>query len=130
MKNYNKLGIIKIGINPCYSSFIGNIMYDYVDPVNASIEICRRGMFKYDKKENNISKFYPILDTGTIMDTVLLRNAASDVSFLKDSSSWVDSYQKIRKSGLRYRATMDDCKRPFNDVYNLSHSNICKRVFY
>jgi hypothetical protein len=87
-----------------------------------------------DKKiqylENNISKFYPILDTGTIMDTVLLRNAASDVSFLKDSSSWVDSYQKIRKSGLRYRATMDDCKRPFNDVYNLSHSNICKRVFY
>lgn len=129
-KYCNKLGIIKIGINPCYSSFIGNIMYDYVDPVNASIEICRRGMFKYDKKENNISKFYPILDTGTIMDTVLLRNAASDVSFLKDSSSWVDSYQKIRKSGLRYRATMDDCKRPFNDVYNLSHSNICKRVFY
>jgi len=128
-KYCNKLGIIQIGINPCYSSFIGNMMYNYVDPVNASIEIGRRGIFKYYKNTKDKSHFYPILDVGTIMNTVLTLNESSDVSFLKDSSSWVDSYRKVGESGLRYRAILDDFKGNFNIVLNLSHSKIKKVIF-
>jgi hypothetical protein len=128
-KYCNKLGIIQIGINPCYSSFIGNMMYDYVDPVNASIEIGRRGIFKYYKNTKGKSHFYPILDVGTIMNTVLTLNGSSDVSFLKDSSSWVDSYRKVGESGLRYRATLEDFKGNFNVVLNLNHSKIKKLIF-
>ena len=43
-------------INPAYSSLIGNLKYDYVDEVNASIEISRRGIFQFVK-----GKFYPKL---------------------------------------------------------------------
>jgi len=42
-KRLNIYGIKLFEINPAYSSFIGNMMYDYTDPINASIEIARRG---------------------------------------------------------------------------------------
>ena len=38
-KRLNILGIRIYSVNPAYSSFIGNLMYDYTDAVNASIEI-------------------------------------------------------------------------------------------
>ena len=39
----NENGIEFVEVNPCYSSFIGNIKYKYIDAINASIEIGRRG---------------------------------------------------------------------------------------
>jgi IS605 OrfB family transposase len=42
-------GIIKIEVNPAYSSFIGNMVYDYFDPISSSLEIGRRGIVKYKK---------------------------------------------------------------------------------
>lgn len=50
----NETGIILEKINACYSSFIGNIQHGYVDATNASIEIGRRGLWKYTK-----GTFYP-----------------------------------------------------------------------
>jgi hypothetical protein len=113
-------GIQNITINPCYSSFIGNLMYNYTDAINASIEICRRGIFKYAK-----GKFYPQM-TGTMGHTMSKRNPQvdylRDVDFFKDCHSWVESYKKVRDlSGLRYRATLDDVKTPFSLVGNLKH---------
>jgi IS605 OrfB family transposase len=43
-------------VNPAYSSFIGNMIYDYTDQENASLEIARRAHFKFQK-----GKFYPSL---------------------------------------------------------------------
>jgi hypothetical protein len=46
-KYTERLGIIHLEVNPAYSSFVGNMMYECFDPVAASLEICRRGMIKY-----------------------------------------------------------------------------------
>jgi len=48
-KYCNIYGINLIEVNPAYSSFIGNLTYSYFDPLSASLEICRRGITKYDK---------------------------------------------------------------------------------
>lgn len=44
----NESGIELRKVNACYSSFIGNIRHPYVDATNASIEIGRRGLWKYN----------------------------------------------------------------------------------
>jgi IS605 OrfB family transposase len=123
-KYCNKLGIIKIEVNPCYTSFIGNMNNDYTDPINASIEIGRRGMFKYIK-----NKFYPQMDMNTIMDTMSRLNKSRDVSFLKDHSSWVELYRDVRKEGLRYRFKLEDVTTEYNLNNKLNHSMICKYAF-
>lgn len=43
----NESGMELRKVNACYSSFIGNIRHPYVDATNASIEIGRRGLWKY-----------------------------------------------------------------------------------
>ena len=49
LKYCQNIGLNLIMINPCYSSFIGNLIYDYPDPVAAAMEIGRRGIVKYIK---------------------------------------------------------------------------------
>ena len=124
-KYCNRTGIQKIEINPCYSSFIGNLTNDYVDSINASIEICRRGIFKYIK--NN---FYPRFNTGTIVDTMSRLNKLRDVSYLKDCNNWVEMYRKVRESGLRYRAIAEDSKYQSMVVNNIIHSKIAKICYF
>ena len=48
-KRCNECGIELCKINACYSSFIGNIQHNYVDATNASVEIGRRALLKFDK---------------------------------------------------------------------------------
>jgi hypothetical protein len=56
-KYTERLGIIRVEVNPAYSSFVGNMVYECFDPVAASLEICRRGMIKY--KTCLIEDWYP-----------------------------------------------------------------------
>jgi len=124
-KYCNRNGIIKIEVNPCYSSFIGNLTNSYIDSVNASIEICRRGIFKFIK--NN---FYPIIDIGTIADTMSRLNKPRDVSIIKDCNSWIEMYRKVRETGLRYRATAEDSQYQSVVVNNIIHSRIAKICYF
>ena len=48
-KRCNGYGIELRKVNACYSSFIGNIQHNYVDATNASVEIGRRALLKFDK---------------------------------------------------------------------------------
>jgi hypothetical protein len=48
-KRCNEYGIELRKVNACYSSFIGNIQHNYVDATNASVEIGRRALLKFDK---------------------------------------------------------------------------------
>lgn len=124
-KYCNRLGIDKIEINPCYSSLIGNTQYNFfIDPVNASIEIGRRGIGKFIR-----NKFYPQINADTIADTMTRLNPSGDVPYLKECNSWVEINAKIKESGLRYRTTLSDNKKPSNVVLNIIHSNIKKIVF-
>jgi IS605 OrfB family transposase len=103
-KHCNILGINLIEVNPCYTSFIGNILYTYFDPINASIEIGRRGIFKYIKN----SKFYPVI-TSTIIDTMINRfSSVGDVQFIKDCKNWVELFQQFKQTKIIYRFQLKD----------------------
>ena len=125
-KYINKLGINKIEVNPIYTSFIGNINYKYLDPTNAAIEIGRRGLFQYGG-----GAIYPEFRIDIILNTMTQRNKISfgDVSKLKAAENWVSAYKIIKKSGLRYRATKDDCTNDYQVVDNIIHSLIEKVIY-
>ena len=107
-------------MNPVYTSFIGNILYDKFDPINAAIEIGRRGMIKFIKG----NKLYPEL-TDTILDTVVERfkfKSFPDVQVIKDCKSWIKLYEVMKKAGIRYRWQLKDinysCSSKFNKKCN------------
>jgi IS605 OrfB family transposase len=104
-KHCNEQGIIKVEVKPYYSSFIGNILYSDFDPINASIEIGRRGMFKYNKG----FKLYPDL-TETIKDTMILRfTPQGDVLKIKDCESWKSLFKFFKETKIIYRFQLKDC---------------------
>lgn len=98
-------GYILVEVNPIYSSFIGNIENGYVDPVSSSIEICRRGMVKYDKE----GRIIPLL-TSTNVDTMieLFKKSSLDVQLLKDCKQWNEYYYIFNKTKCKYRCELSD----------------------
>jgi IS605 OrfB family transposase len=104
-KHCNEQGIIKIDVDPCYTSFIGNILYSDFDPINASVEIGRRGMFRYSKG----FKYFPNL-TETIKDTMILRfTPQGDVLKIKDCTSWKSLFKFFKETKIIYRFQLKDC---------------------
>ncbi len=108
-------GIELIEINPVYTSFIGNLMYDNFDATNAAIEICRRGMFKYNK-----GLFYPPI-TGTISDTMStffeLQNIQikpRDIQDFKDCVKWDKLFKIASDNGLRWRWYWEKVEKPYS----------------
>jgi len=63
-KYCNINGIIKIEVIPCYSSFIGNMVYEDYDPIAASLELCRRGIVKYIKGSSKHGLSYTLVIRG------------------------------------------------------------------
>jgi IS605 OrfB family transposase len=108
-------GYILVEVNPIYSSFIGNIENGYVDPVSSSIEICRRGMVKYDKG----GRIIPLL-TSTNVDTMieLFLNNSLDVQLLKDCKQWNEYYYIFNKTKCKYRCGLSQREIPFS-LYNI-----------
>lgn len=83
----NESGVELIEVNPCYSSFIGNICYGYADATNASIEIGRRGLYKYEK-----GGFYPVI---TEDDIRTLEAKFGDVVGYSTICNWVNIYKSL-----------------------------------
>jgi len=82
-------GIELIKINACYTSFIGNIQHGYGDSCSASIEIGRRGMFKYTK-----GMFYPLVKEEDI-DT--LGSIYGRDVLCSTAMNWVDIYKSLKE---------------------------------
>ena len=106
-------GIELIPIKPFYTSFIGNLMYGYFDATNASIEICRRGMFFK-------GLFYPTI-TGTISDTMSkffeqqnVQLKPRDAQIFKDCKQWDKLFKIATHNGLRWRWGWDKVDRQFS----------------
>lgn len=119
----NIYGIQKITVNAAYSSFIGNIQHNYNDPVNASIQICRRGMYKFNK-----NMFYPNLtETDRLVMSSLLnqqmRNKFNLNTVLDQFKTWIEYYNLLKKLGIRYR-------RPFEKQWIQFKTIKSKVVFY
>jgi len=129
-KYCTQYGIIQIEINAVYSSTIGNLIYNYVDCINAAIEIGRRGIFKFIK-----DTFYPCL-TKTDFHAMSRLNTykSRDVEMLKDCYSWKEIHSTIISLGLRYRKSLNDlsligCTKKYTKSSKLLHSNIIKIMF-
>ena len=118
-KRLNILRIRLYSINPAYSSFIGNLMYDYTDAVNASIEIARRG-FEYRIKKNKTG-FYPNL---------LVKHQWKEMA--TKFTDWKKFFIEVKNLKLKYRVSLNDCLHEFNVFQqNSSHkSMVLNYVFY
>jgi len=118
-KRLNIEGIKLYSVNPAYSSFIGNLQYDYTDAVNASIEIARRG-FEYRIKKNK-KGFYPKL---------LVKHQWKEM--VTKFTDWEKFYLEIKNLKLKYRVSLNEVKFKFNVFQqNSSHkSMVLNYVFY
>lgn len=83
-------GITLVSVNPCYTSFIGNIQHPYADSCNASIEIGRRGLWRYAN-----GGFYPDI---TEEDMRTLEAKFGDVVACGTGCGWVGIYKSLRGS--------------------------------
>jgi IS605 OrfB family transposase len=108
-KYCNEQGVVWEKVNPSYTSVIGNMKYSYFDPINASLEIGRRGMFKYNKG----FKYQPNIDS-TLLDAMSNRFATMrDVLTEKSVEiSWYELLKKFKETKTIYRWSLSDCK-PF-----------------
>jgi IS605 OrfB family transposase len=100
-KRLNIMGIKLYSVNPSYSSFIGNLMYDYTDAVNASIEIARRG-YEYRIKKNKTG-FYPNL---------LVKHQWKEMA--AKYTDWKKFFIEIKNLKLKYRVSLNKVKYKFN----------------
>lgn len=127
----NENGINLIKVNPIYSSFIGNIQYEYVDAVNASIEIGRRGLFKYTK-----GAFYPHIKCKDLdtMEAKFGIDVSNSTSF-----DWVVMYKSLKNSfpngkefSHRLRAALNDIPNDRYSMFSMSshYSLVNYTIFY
>jgi IS605 OrfB family transposase len=95
-KRVKNLGGKLFKINPVYSSFIGNMIHDFSDPINASLEIGRRG---YEVIILKNKKFYP--------DINLVKDQWKEY-LTKSVNNWKEFFAVIKNSGMRYRISLDE----------------------
>ena len=87
-----------VEVNPCYSSFIGNIVFgneNTPDMVAASIEIARRGYRKFEK-----NWFFPSIKDEKIDERWKQTLSRFD--------TWKSAFQEIKKSKVKYRFLLQD----------------------
>ena len=105
LSKYFKNKIFKV--NAAYSSTIGNCLYDYSDPINASLEIGRRGfevIILKKKNEKGVSSFYPKFNLSMMREEI--RNQTAHLEL----NSWKELHTFLKNSGLRYRVSLDEVK--------------------
>jgi hypothetical protein len=103
--NINNQKLFKV--NPDYTSFIGNCQYDFTDPINASIEIGRRG---YEIIILKNKKFYPAVG----LKDSLIHRWKEMVNEMP--GSWRELFNSTKNSKLSYRVSLEECKYSF-DVF-------------
>ena len=81
-------------VNAAYSSFVGNIQHKYFDPVNAAIEVTRRGLFRYFKGG--------VWTTPDRSDLDSMRQLGLDVPN-KTISTWAQAFNLFKTAEFRYR---------------------------
>jgi hypothetical protein len=99
LEKRSKLNFQKMfSISPEYSSIIGNLIYEYIDPINSSIEIGRRG---YEIIIKRSKKFFPEI---RIKDS-LKHQWKEKVNELPES--WKELFDIIKNFKLRYRVSTE-----------------------
>jgi len=114
-KRINNLGGKIFKINPAYSSFIGNMMYNFSDPINASLEIGRRG---YEIIILKNKRFYPeIISVKDQWKKHLTENIIS----------WKEFFKEIKNLEMRYRVSLNEKFKVLS--YLSKKSRICYYLY-
>lgn len=106
-----------IGVNPAYSSIVGNIAYgdeNTPDMVAASIEIARRAYKKFEK-----GWFYPGFN-------IQFRDEQWKQT-LGTVENWKELFQKIKESKLKYRFQLLDYIQ--NAVFSKNYIQKCYNIY-
>ena len=111
-------GLTFFKVSPQYSSQIGNLMYPYSDPVNASIEIARRGCQVIFEKQKSKRKFYPEFKVSSLKD-----QWKEQFSECKD---WKEVFSIIKNSEVKYRVSLESLN--ISRVFSLKCEK--SKVFY
>lgn len=109
-----RLNLIDIPLHkmwPEYSSFIGNFIYDYTDCVNAAMEINRRCFCL-------INKIKPVVFPNYTKSIKHIKQSLEELLankqvFIDKLYSWKELYQQVKNLKLRYRVSLEDCKKSF-----------------
>jgi len=107
--NINNQRLFKV--NPAYSSFIGNLQHNYDDPINASIEIGRRG---YECIIKKTKQFYPELK----LKEELIHQWKDKIN-LDNFKTWKELFMFIKNLELRYRVSTGVVFREFKTIRSL-----------
>ena len=120
-KRLNIFSIKLYKVNPAYSSFVGNLQYDYTDAVNASIEIARRG-YEYRIKKNT-KGFYP---------TLAVKHQWKEMA--TEYTDWKKFFSDVKNLKLKYRVSLDEAMKlhKFNvfQQNSTSKSMVLNYTFY
>ena len=92
-KYINVYGFNHIEVNPCYSSFVGNMIHEEYDPVSSAKELLRRGIVKYIKGNS----LYP--EIAKINRQKLTYLVGENIEF----QDYISLYKHVTCAGLRYR---------------------------
>lgn len=114
----NRCGIEGIKVyktNPAYTSIIGNLMFDYYDPTNASIEVARRGFLFHKMYIKN--SFYPKFNLKSQWNQW---KKETNLFF----NDWKSFYLHLKTLNMKYRVPLE--KAVFKD---LCRKNIQFSVF-
>ena len=134
-KNCNINGIKLVGVSPIYSSFIGNIRYNFYDSVNSSLEICRRGINKYVAGCSVCPKLNRSdVDAMSKLLKPKLRDDQHKTMQVKDGLSklrtWKDSYKLLRLPEFKdWRHKLEDSSFDLCLVHSIK-SDVMKEVFF
>jgi IS605 OrfB family transposase len=90
-------------INAAYTSFIGNCQYEYPDPINAALEVGRRGIDWINKKPDS---FYPAVVVKQSLANLWKKDPMTQT--FDNIDNWKDLFALIKKSKFRYRSPVPD----------------------
>jgi len=109
-------------VHPAYTTIIGNLQYDYVDPINASIEIGRRGYEFYIKK--NKDSFYPAVKLKES-----IQHQWKEMGIDIQDESWKGLALKIKNLKFKYRVLLEECLHSYSS-FSLSNNKKSKVILY
>lgn len=99
-KRTDLFGFRTFYVNPVYSSVIGNLQHDYVDPVNAAIEIGRRG---HEVIILKTKRFYPKVWVKDSLKELWKQTSG------ESPKVWAEIFKWLKNSGVRCRVSLEEC---------------------
>lgn len=103
-------------VNPVFSSFIGNLIFNFIDAANAAAEIGRRGYYMYTKNSGS----YPFPEVSdSVIDTLVDRMIDNHSVHVGEGDSEMDCFTRQMTWGQLFQSSRNLCKDNRDFYYRL-----------